>query len=136
MIVIALDAMGGDAAPRIVVAGANIARERFPHVDFAMYGRAGEVEPLLESMDKLRRVTTFVHCDDVVSGDEKPAAALRSGRASSMRLAINTVQDGRAHGVVSAGTTGALMAMAKIVLKTLPGIDRPAIASFPERHRS
>ena len=129
-VTIALDAMGGDAAPRIVVAGANIARERFPHVDFAMYGRAGEVEPLLENMDKLRQVTTFVHCDDVISGDEKPAVALRSGRASSMRLAINAVQEGSAQGIVSAGNTGALMAMSKFVLKTLPGVSRPAIASY------
>ena len=129
-VTIALDAMGGDAAPRIVVAGANIARERFPHVDFAMYGRAAEVEPLLEKMAKLREVTAFVHCDDVVSGDEKPSVALRSGRASSMRLAINAVQDGTAQGVVSAGNTGALMAMSKFVLKTLPGVSRPAIASY------
>ncbi len=129
-ITIALDAMGGDAAPRIVVAGANIARERLPQVEFIMFGRASEVEPLLDKMERLKAVTTLVHTDDVVRGDERPSTALRSGRNSSMRLAINAVQDGEAHGVVSAGNTGALMAMAKFVLKTLPGVTRPAIASY------
>ena len=129
-ITIALDAMGGDAAPKIVVAGANIARERLPHVEFLMVGRAAEVEPLLDKKEKLKAVTTFVHTDDVVRPDERPAIALRSGRNSSMRLAINAVKDGHAHGVVSAGNTGALMAMSKFVLKTLPGVTRPAIASY------
>src|SRR3546814_2513691 len=70
------------------------------------------------------------HTDDVVSSDAKPSVALRAGRKSSMRLAIDAVHDGDADCVVSAGNTGALMAMAKFVLKTLPGINRPAIASF------
>src|SRR3546814_5489274 len=70
------------------------------------------------------------HTDDVVSSDAKPSVALRAGRNSSMRLAIDAVRDGDADCVVSAGNTGALMAMAKFVLKTLPGINRPAIASF------
>ena len=68
--------------------------------------------------------------DDVVGAEDKPSIALRGGRNSSMRLAINAVQDGRAAGMVSAGNTGALLAMAKFVLKTLPGVDRPAIAGF------
>ncbi len=129
-ITIALDAMGGDAAPRIVVAGANIARERLPQVEFLMFGRASEVEPLLDKMERLKAVTTLVHTDDIVRGDERPSIALRSGRNSSMRLAINAVKEGDAHGVVSAGNTGALMAMSKFVLKTLPGVTRPAIASY------
>jgi glycerol-3-phosphate acyltransferase PlsX len=129
-ITIALDAMGGDAAPRIVVAGANIARERLPQVEFLMFGRASEVEPLLDKMEWLKAVTTLVHTDDIVRGDERPSIALRSGRNSSMRLAINAVKEGDAHGVVSAGNTGALMAMSKFVLKTLPGVTRPAIASY------
>ena len=70
------------------------------------------------------------HTDEVVLDDAKPSQALRSGRQSSMRMAIEAVADGRADGVVSAGNTGALMAIAKFVLKTLPGIDRPAIATF------
>ena len=128
--VIALDAMGGDAAPRVVVSGANIARERFPDVRFLMVGREAEIAPLLRRFSKLEAVTTVLHTDDVVRPDERPSIALRSGRNSSMRLAINAVQEGQAVGVVSAGNTGALMAMAKFVLKTLPGVNRPAIASF------
>jgi len=127
---IALDAMGGDAAPRMVVRGANIARRRHPQVNYLMFGRESEVMPLLNRSRGLKAVTTFVHTDDVVSSEDKPSVALRTGRNSSMRLAINAVRDGQAFGVVSAGNTGALMAMAKFVLKTLPGVDRPAIAAF------
>jgi glycerol-3-phosphate acyltransferase PlsX len=127
---IALDAMGGDAAPRLVLRGANIARQRFPQVAFLMFGREREVQPLLNRLPKLKAVTTLVHAEGVVQPNEKPSVALRSGRNSSMRLAIEAVRDGAAVGVVSAGNTGALMAMSKIVLKTLPGVDRPAIASF------
>lgn len=134
-VTIALDAMGGDAAPDMVVRGANIARERFPEVRFLMFGRKSEVEPILKRKKGLKAVTTLLHTDDVVSSEEKPSIALRSGRNSSMRLAINAVQAGEADCVVSAGNTGALMAMAKFVLKTLPGINRPAIASFfPTMH--
>ena len=129
-ITIALDAMGGDAAPKMVLSGANIARERFPEVDFLLFGREPEIAPLLDKHPRLKAVATVIHTDDVVRSDEKPSIALRSGRNSSMRLAINAVRDGEAVGVVSAGNTGALMAMAKFVLKTLPGVSRPAIASF------
>lgn len=122
--------MGGDAAPEMVLRGANLAQQRFPDVRFLLFGREGEVAPLLEKYKKLQAVAELIHTDDVVSSEERPSVALRSGRNSSMRLAINSVHDGRAQGVVSAGNTGALMAMAKFVLKTLPGIDRPAIASF------
>jgi len=127
---IALDAMGGDAAPKMVVRGASIALERFPEVSFLMFGREREVAPLLKSKKRLQEVTTLHHTDDVVSSDAKPSVALRAGRNSSMRLAIDAVRSGDADCVVSAGNTGALMAMAKFVLKTLPGINRPAIASF------
>ena len=126
---IALDAMGGDNAPQVVVRGANIARQRHPQLSDLMFGRDCEIRPLLNKMSKLREVTTIVHADEVVRSDDKPSAALRSGRNSSMRLAINAVREGEADGVVSAGNTGALMAMSKFVLRTLPGIDRPAIAS-------
>lgn len=126
---IALDAMGGDNAPQMVVRGANIARQRHPQLSYLMFGRDSEIRPLLAKMSKLQEVTTIVHTEEVVRSDDKPAAALRSGRNSSMRLAINAVREGKADGLVSAGNTGAMMAMAKFVLKTLPGIDRPAIAS-------
>ena len=129
-VTIALDAMGGDSAPQMVVRGANIARQRFPEVDFLMFGRENEIKAHLGKMGRLGEVTTVVHTDSMVRSDEKPSVALRSGRESSMRLAIDAVREGRAEGVVSAGNTGALMAMSKFVMKTLPGIGRPAIASF------
>ncbi len=127
---IALDAMGGDHAPGIVVDGAEIARERFPHVKFVFFGDETRIKPLLARIPALQVVSQIEHADQVVSSAAKPSQAVRAGRRSSMRLAIDAVSSGRAGVVVSAGNTGALMAMAKLVLKTLPGIDRPAIASF------
>ncbi|WP_448189696.1 phosphate acyltransferase PlsX [Azospirillum sp. sgz301742] len=127
---IALDAMGGDHAPDMVVAGAALARERFPDVQYLLYGDSARIEPLLEKHPALKAVAQVMHTTEAVAGDAKPAVALRAGRQSSMRLAIDAVAAGNAAAVVSAGNTGALMAMAKFVLKTLPGIDRPAIASF------
>jgi glycerol-3-phosphate acyltransferase PlsX len=127
---ISLDAMGGDNAPEMVVRGADIARRRFPQCRFLFFGDEAKVRPLLESMPELKKVSTLRHTVSVVTMDDKPGQALRSGRGSSMRLAIDAVHNGEAAAVVSAGNTGALMAMAKFVLKTMPGIDRPAIASF------
>ncbi len=127
---IALDAMGGDHAPDMVVAGAALARERHPGVDYLMFGDEHQIGPLLAKRPALRDVSTVLHTPDSVSSDAKAAAALRGGRNTSMRRAIDAVAEGKAGVVVSAGNTGALMAMAKMVLKTLPGIDRPAIASF------
>jgi len=133
-VVIALDAMGGDHAPDIVVRGAHLALKRFPHVRFLLVGHEDRIKPLLARYRRLSERTTIIHTDEAISGETKPSVALRTGRRSSMRLAIDAVADGRAHCIVSAGNTGALMAMAKIVLRTLPGIDRPAIASyFPTR---
>ena len=133
-LVIAIDAMGGDHAPEIVIAGANVARVRFPQAHFLMFGDEEQLTPLLAPHPELRAVSTLRHTKDIVPSDMKPSIALRQGRQSSMRLAINAVADGEASCIVSAGNTGALMAMAKFVLKTLPGIDRPAIAGyFPTR---
>jgi glycerol-3-phosphate acyltransferase PlsX len=129
---LALDAMGGDKAPGVVVDGIGLALASLPHVDFLLYGDEKLLKPLLYNAPAVRAVCQIRHTEDVVSNDEKAGVALRSGRNSSMRLAINAVNDGEAAGIVSAGNTGALMAMAKFVLKTLPGIDRPAIAkNFP-----
>ena len=127
---IALDAMGGDHAPQMVLEGANIARKRFPQVRYLVFGDEQRIVPLLDSVDGLREVCTVRHTPDAVSSTDKPSVALRTGRRSSMRMAIDAVDSGEANGVVSAGNTGALMAMSKIVLRTVPGIDRPAIASY------
>ena len=133
-VTIALDTMGGDRAPAIVLRGAEIALERHPDTRFLMFGDAAQLSPLLAKLPRLAAAASVHHTDEAIADDAKPSAALRAGRRSSMRLAIDAVADGRADGVVSAGNTGALMAIAKFVLKTLPGIDRPAIATlFPTR---
>lgn len=132
--VIALDAMGGDRAPAMVVAGANVARVRHPGSRFRLFGRPEKLEKLLRRFPKLAAVAEIVPSQTVITADMKPSQALRRGRDSSMGMAIGDVQAGKASGVVSAGNTGALMAMAKLALRTLPGIHRPAIASlFPTR---
>ena len=129
---IALDAMGGDNAPAIVVKGADLARRRFPGVRFRMFGDENRILPMMKRRKRLREITEIVHTEDAISNETTVSVALRKGRQSSMQLAINTVRDGEAAGVVSAGNTGVLMAMAKLTLRTLPGIDRPAIAAiFP-----
>lgn len=135
-LVIALDAMGGDHAPQVVVAGADLARERFPDLQFALFGERERLAPLLRSRRRLAEVTTIEHTPDWVDADTKPSQALRQGRNTSMRLAIDAVRDGRAGAAVSAGNTGALMALSKFVLRTLPGIERPAIASLMPTRRS
>ena len=127
---LSIDAMGGDNAPRMIVDGVDTAVDRLSHVRFLLYGDETLLQPLLDSHPHAAAVSEVRHTDDVISNDEKPGAALRGGANSSMRLAIDAVKSGEAAGVISAGNTGALMAMAKFVLKTLPGIDRPAIATY------
>ncbi|MDE0046398.1 MAG: phosphate acyltransferase PlsX [bacterium] len=127
--VLALDAMGGDRAPGIVVAGANLAMKRFPDARFRLVGKPDRIGKILRRFPKLANVSEVVPADVVIESDMKPSLALRRGAGSSMKLAIDDVRSGRAAGVVSAGNTGAMMAMAKLVLRTLPGIRRPAIAS-------
>lgn len=129
-LVIALDTMGGDWAPEVVIRGAALAQQRFPKVRFLLYGPEERLKTLLAKHKALQGVSDIVHTESVVRAEDKPSQALRNGRQSSMWQAIEAVRDGRANGVVSAGNTGALMAFAKFVLRTLPGIDRPAIASF------
>ena len=127
---ISLDAMGGDDAPEVVIQGAQIARTRLPHVDFLLFGDQAKLEPLLEQHPDLRPVCRIRHTEQVVTGDDKPSQVLRTGRQSSMWMAVDAVSQGEAAAVVSAGNTGALMAVSKFVLRMLPGIDRPAIAGF------
>lgn len=129
-ITIALDVMGGDRAPDMVLRGADIALERHPETRFLLFGDEARVAPILAKLPRLVRAATLHHTDEMVLDDAKPSLALRTGQRTSMRLAVDAVAEGHADGVVSAGNTGALMAIAKFVLKTLPGIDRPAIAAF------
>lgn len=126
---ISVDAMGGDNAPRMVFAGMNMLLHRRRDVRFLVFGPEGVLRPLLRRFARVRGAAEIRHTEQIVSSGEKPSVALRTGRQSSMRLAIDAVANGEAQGVVSAGNTGALMAMAKLALRTLPGIDRPAIAA-------
>jgi glycerol-3-phosphate acyltransferase PlsX len=134
-ITIALDVMGGDDAPEIVLRGADIARERFPNVRFLLFGVEPRMSSVMASLPRLAESSRIVHTDIVVANDAKPSIALRTGRGSSMRLAIDAVARGDARAVVSAGNTGALMAVARYLLKTVDGIDRPAIATVMPHRR-
>lgn len=133
---IALDAMGGDKAPEAVIQGARLILKEYPSARFIFYGRESVIAPLVARNRLLARASEVVHAETVIAMDEKPSVALRKGRESSMRAAIEAVAEGKACAAVSAGNTGALMAIAKLVLKTLPGIQRPAItAVVPSLHR-
>jgi glycerol-3-phosphate acyltransferase PlsX len=128
---IALDAMGGDHGASVVVPGAALALARHPDTEFILVGDTGVIEPLLAQHPQLKAVSRIVHTDVAVKMDEKPSQALRHGRwKSSMWLAIDAVKKGEADAVLSAGNTGALMAMARFSLRTMPGIERPAIAAL------
>lgn len=123
--------MGGDGGVRVMTAGAALAAERHPHIRFLFVGDEERIKLRLESHAALRAVSDIVHCDSVISGDDKPTReALRLGRASSMGMAIDAVKRGDAGGALSSGNTGMLMAMAKLALRTMPGIDRPALSAL------
>ncbi len=122
--------MGGDGGPDVVVAGINLVLDRLPGLTFLLFGDEQRLRPLLDGFPHVKKACRIHHTGDVIKSDAKMAAALRGGRKSSMRLAIDAVRAGEAAGIVSAGNTGALMAMAKMVLKTLPGIHRPAMATY------
>ena len=126
---IALDAMGGDRGPAVVLAGADLALRRHADVSFLLFGDQSRVAVHLAAHPLLAERARAVHADTVVEMQDKPSQAVRRGRKSSMWLAIEAVQKGEADFVVSAGNTGALMAMAKLILTTMPGIERPAIAA-------
>jgi glycerol-3-phosphate acyltransferase PlsX len=128
---IALDAMGGDAGPEMVLPGAHLASIRHPDLRFLLFGDGARLAALLDKHPRLRERSEVRHCDIAVTMDDKPSQALRRGRGkSSMWLAIDAVKKHEAQCMVSAGNTGALMAMARFVLKTIPGIERPAIAAI------
>jgi glycerol-3-phosphate acyltransferase PlsX len=125
---LAVDAMGGDHAPQVIIDGLEIAAERHKLAHFLIFGDEARLAPLVAATKRLKNQCTLRHAGDVVTGDMKPTVALRM-RDSSMRHAIDSVLAGEAAGVISAGNTGALLALSKIVLKTLKGIDRPAMAA-------
>jgi phosphate acyltransferase len=128
---IALDAMGGDQGAAVVVPGAELSLSRRSDIEFLLFGDRAVIEPLLEGRPRLQKAARIVHTDVAIKMEDKPSQALRKGRwKSSMWLAIDAVKKGEADVAVSAGNTGALMAMAKFELKTMAGIERPAIAAI------
>ena len=131
MTVIALDAMGGDHGPSVTVPASLdfLASDR--ESTLLLVGLKEPLERELARVDSASRSRIeIVHASEVVGMDEGPVQALRYKKDSSMRVAINLVKTGEAHACVSAGNTGALMAISRFVLRTLPGIDRPAIAAI------
>ena len=127
---IALDAMGGDVGAAVVIPGAAISLTRHPDTEFLLFGDRGSIDAQLAKHPALKAVSSVIHTDVAVSMHDKPSQALRRGRkTSSMWLAIEAVKKGEADVAVSAGNTGALMAMARFCLRTLPGVDSPAIAA-------
>lgn len=130
-ITLALDAMGGDHAPGIVLDAAVEALRRHPELRLILVGQESMLRDELARRNVLNEARLSVHhASEVVAMDEPPALALRGKKDSSMRVSIDLVREGRAQACISAGNTGALMATAKFVLKTLPGIDRPAICTM------
>ena len=128
---IALDVMGGDNGPSIVLEGADIALVRHPDIRYVLYGDKELVEPILEDYPRVKQASTFHHCEVVIQMDERPSQALRRGRGkSSMWQSVEATKTGEADVCVSAGNTGALMAMSKFCLRTMADIERPAIAAI------
>ena len=126
---IAIDAMGGDGGPATMVAGVALAYERDPSLRFTLFGDEATVRAELQRHRALADVA-IVHCDEVITGDDKPSQAIRRAKSSSMGSAILAVKAGQAAAALSAGNTGALMAIAKLSLRTMHGIDRPALAAL------
>lgn len=129
-IIIAVDAMGGDNAPDCVIEGIDIFAKKNQNVKFKLFGNEHLILPLLDKCKYAKNsILEIIHTDSYVKSDEKPSVAIRVGRKSSLQLAINAVKSGEADAIVSAGNTGALMAMSKLTLRMLPGISRPAIVT-------
>ncbi len=134
-VVLALDGMGGDNAPEVVVNGADIARERYPGSSFLLFGDPARLKPLVDRRKGLAQALEIVPAEDAVSPDDKPSFALRRRRQSSMWLAVDAAARGRADTVVSAGNTGALLAISMVAMRMLEGAHRPALASFMPTNR-
>jgi glycerol-3-phosphate acyltransferase PlsX len=128
---IALDTMGGDHGVSVVLPGADISLARHPDMEFLLIGDRAAMEPLLAKLPRLKAKAQIVHTDVAIRMDDKPSQALRHGRwKSSMWLALDAVKKGEADVAVSAGNTGALMAMARFNLRMIEGVERPAIAAL------
>ena len=130
---ISLDAMGGDYAPRIVVDGAAEAKIRYPDIEFIFFGKKNLLQPLIKEKKNLLE-SKIIHTNEFIKSNDKPSNVIRKGANTSMALAIKSVKNQESDALVSAGNTGALMAFSKLFLKTISGINRPAIAAcFPSK---
>lgn len=133
---LALDAMGGDFGPSVVVPAVKQALDYYPQIHFSLVGDKAEIEPELglHQLYQDNRLSV-VHTQEIITNEDKPSSVLRENRHSSMYLSLKQVADGQAQACISAGNTGALMALARKILKPLPGITRPALVSiFPTHH--
>jgi glycerol-3-phosphate acyltransferase PlsX len=127
---IAIDAMGGDGGPAAMIAGASRARNRDASLQFVIFGDETRVQEELEQHRNLQSGVTIVHSPEEIAASEKPSQAIRRARTTSMGMAINAVKEQQADAALSGGNTGAMMAMSKLALRTMPGIDRPALAAL------
>ncbi len=127
---LAIDAMGGDHGPQVVIAGAALSAERHPALSFIFAGDETKIAAEVARHPVLAGRCRTLHTTTVIAMDDKPSQAVRRGKGTSMWLALEAVKTGEAHAAVSAGNTGALMAMSKLILRPMPGIDRPALAAL------
>ena len=127
---IAVDAMGGDSGPAAMIAGIARAHRTDSALEFLVYGDKALIEPELARHKRLGKGVTIVHTSECIAATEKPSQAIRRAKTTSMGMAINAVKEAKANAAVSGGNTGAMMAMAKLALRTMPGIDRPALAAL------
>ena len=127
---IAIDAMGGDIGPAVMIAGMARARRKDRALSFDLFGDELLIRPEMEKHRPLMEAVTIHHTTDAIDASEKPSQAIRRAKTTSMGMAINAVKEGAAHAALSGGNTGAMMAMAKLALRTMPGIDRPALAAL------
>ncbi len=127
---IAIDVMGGDGGVHVMLAGAALALQNAPELLFDLVGDAEQIEAGLAAHPALATASDITHAAEIIEGNERAAQAIRRSKTTSMGIAIDAVKRNQAGAAVSAGNTGALMAMAKLALRTMPGIDRPALAAL------
>lgn len=133
---IAVDAMGGDKDPSAIVSGAAAVSHKFKDILFTFFGDETKISHELFKNPQLKDISKIHHTQEIVSSNDTPSYALRNAKRSSMRLAIDAVKSKECDAVVSAGNTGALMAISKIVLRMIQGIERPAICSVIPTYKS
>ncbi len=125
---IAIDCMGGDNAPHMAIEALHLALKKSAGLHFVLYGQKNTIESLLSNYQHIKKDVTIVNTDVIILPDDKPSTALRK-KNSSMHMTLKSVANGEANCAISAGNTGALMAISRSILGMLPNIDRPAIVT-------